>query len=92
MKEIITEIYCRDCDYEGYVEEGIYKCPKCHSDHIQRFHSLKCTCGDIVALGSFTNECPNCGRMYNSFGQELAPVSQWDPEDVYGSFGPQEDW
>lgn len=26
------------------------------------------------------NECERCGRMYNGFGQELAPPAQWGEE------------
>lgn len=39
----------------------------------------RCSCGQIVALESFTNEC-QCGRMYNSFGQELSDPSSWGEE------------
>lgn len=36
----------------------------------------RCACGKEVELPSFTNTC-ECGREYNSSGQELAPRSQW---------------
>lgn len=37
----------------------------------------RCECGkEIVLARSFTNEC-TCGRLYNGFGQLLAPRSQW---------------
>lgn len=37
----------------------------------------QCSCGEIVDLLGFTNEC-KCGLLYNSFGQLLAPRSQWE--------------
>lgn len=30
-----------------------------------------CECGETVELMEFTNECPNCGALYNPFGQEV---------------------
>ena len=36
-------------------------------------------CGEEVPLHSFTNEC-DCGELYNSFGQQLAPREQWGEE------------
>ena len=39
----------------------------------------RCSCGREVVLGGFTNSC-ECGRDYNSAGQELAPRSQWGEE------------
>jgi hypothetical protein len=45
-------------------------------------------CGKEVILTGFTNFC-ECGEMYNFAGQLLAPVEEWDPEDRYGVFGPQ---
>ncbi len=35
-----------------------------------------CECGNRLELPNFTNTC-ECGRDYNSSGQELAPRSQW---------------
>ena len=40
---------------------------------------IKCTCGEEVVCGFFTNTC-ECGRDYNAFGQLLAPRSQWGEE------------
>jgi hypothetical protein len=34
-----------------------------------------------------TNECERCGLLCNGSGQVLAPVSQWEPEDVYAIYG-----
>jgi len=38
-----------------------------------------CECGRVVELPDFTNVC-ECGRMFNSSGQELAPLEQWGEE------------
>lgn len=39
---------------------------------------LQCVCGKVVILADpLTNEC-ECGLLYNSIGQRLAPRSQWD--------------
>ena len=65
-------------------------CEGCGSDRIIHSSYLVCSCGKKVFLHGFTNVC-ECGAMYNSFGQELAPVEQWDEEDRYDSFGPQGD-
>ena len=49
-----------------------------------------CRCGTRVELyDSLYNECEGCGQGYNGCGRELAPVSQWEPEDVYDTFGPR---
>ena len=51
---------------------------------------LRCGCGQRVYLeDSLTNACERCGRLYNGSGQSLAPLSQWEPEDVYAAFGPR---
>ena len=39
----------------------------------------RCACGCEVELDRFTNSC-ECGRDYNSAGQELAPREQWGEE------------
>lgn len=38
-----------------------------------------CVCGAKIYLANFTNTC-DCGRDYNSAGQELAPREQWGEE------------
>lgn len=41
----------------------------------------KCSCGEVMELyHPATNECPKCGNLYNGFGQDLAPRSQWEWE------------
>jgi len=42
-----------------------------------------CDCGETVVLDSFTVECPNCGKLYNAFGQELRPREEWEETDAY---------
>jgi hypothetical protein len=40
-----------------------------------------CPCGaTIETWGTTGNDegCDQCGRLFNCFGQELAPVSQWE--------------
>ena len=43
-----------------------------------------CACGEEVYLFDQylgACECPNCGRWYNLFGQELNPPSTWEDGD-----------
>ena len=46
---------------------------------IRKVNDGMCECGATVSLPNFTNEC-SCGRLYNSWGQELAPREQWGEE------------
>lgn len=59
----------------GYVQD----CPKCGGfcRVINRWGT--CVCGEEIEFSGFTNTC-ECGRDYNSSGQELAPRSQWGEE------------
>lgn len=51
---------------------------------------LRCDCGAEVELwDALTNSCEQCDRNYNMSGQKLAPVEQWEAEDRYACFGPQ---
>ena len=87
------EMYCRDCENiwkEDEENERCYECPECRSDNVYRERFLECHCGDLVYCNSFTNECECCGALYNAFGQMLAPPDQWDDDDRYDSFGPQD--
>ncbi len=58
----------------------------------------RCVCGAEVALDGFTNTCDDCGRDYNSAGQELAPRSQWGDEtgetaaDILGPQTDETEW
>ena len=40
----------------------------------------KCECGAKVHLMAFTNSCPGCKTLYNSYGQSLGPVADWGLE------------
>ena len=94
MKEVGNELYCRECGFEARTEHSEYECPECGSTDVFNSRFITCDCGTTVYLDGFTNECPECGKMYNGFGQELAPVDEWDDEDRYECFSPCvcEDW
>lgn len=49
-------------------------------------------CGSQVWCPNFTNEC-QCGTLYNSFGQMLAPYEDWTDEwlDALDDFV-EEEW
>lgn len=92
-KQFYVQMFC-DCGfkYDGPREEAPndgYECPNCGSVHVSRFEGVTCHCGCVVWLSGFTNECDKCGQLYNAFGQELSSPSNWDEEDRYGTFGPQ---
>ena len=89
MKAVGNELYCHDCGYEARTEHREYECPKCGSCNVFNSSFVICDCGTTVYVDSFTNECPECGKLYNNFGQELASASEWDDEDRYACFGPQ---
>jgi len=89
MKEVMNEFYCRECEHEGITEHRIYECPKCGKGNIFNSSFVTCDCGEKVYLDRNTNPCEECGKLYNGFGQELAPPEEWDEADRYGTFGPQ---
>ena len=49
---------------------------------------VKCNCGTHVEIYSDADDCPTCHQVYNLWGQELAPPSQWEREDYEATFGP----
>jgi len=72
---------------ESTALESLRKCLKGEVNVVNRgvreyYHKVDenaiglCDCGREVELYSFTNEC-ECGRLYNLFGQHLAPRNQW---------------
>lgn len=69
---------CRVCGRQ-YETSNPCECPSCQgwARIIDRWGI--CTCGREVSFQHFTNTC-DCGRDYNSSGQELAPRSQWGEE------------
>ena len=87
-KRIEVDFYCQDCHGATVLDARKYECPNCKSHNVVNTEFLTCDCGKLVYLHSHTNFC-KCGRLYNGFGQELAPPEDWNPEDVYGIFGPQ---
>ncbi len=90
-KVVGNEFYCRSCGHEIRTEHREYECPKCGSEDVFNSSFITCDCGTTVYVEGFTNECPECGKLYNGFGQELAPPEQWDDEDRYACYGPQND-
>ena len=92
-KEIRTLNQCTMCGWELDTDHSVWDCPKCGSRRIEHQDYITCECGEEVCLNRFgsTTECESCGKFYNSFGQELAPVNEWDEEDRYGTFGPLND-
>ena len=75
---------CISGKHPDLIDRGIVE----HIDKVKTPMLGKCTCGEHMYLYSFTNEC-ECGRLYNNCGQELAAVEQWDEEDRYACYGPQ---
>lgn len=78
--------WCFDCNEETIVENTSAApiCSHCGSENVRcTATSIECTCGEEVFVPDFTNECPKCGKLYNSFGQELAPKDEWDSEERY---------
>ena len=85
------EMYCQACGHEWQENEenqNCYECPKCGSMAVYRSRFITCHCGKDVYCDSFTNEC-ECGALYNAFGERLASPEQWDEQDRYDCFGPQ---
>lgn len=92
MKEVKNEIYCHWCGNTARTEYYEYECPKCHkTDGVHNSSFIICDCGTRIYTDDFTNVCPECGKLYNNFGQELAPAEEWEEEDRYACFGPQND-
>ena len=91
MNKITYIFHCPSCgaDTETVEPLPVRECPHCRSPWGRTYAELTCDCGEAVLLTGFTNTCPKCGAMYNHAGQRLAPVEEWDPEDRYACFGPQ---
>ena len=87
-KQIYVEFYCTECELSEVNDARKYECPRCESDEVVNTEFLICDCGKRVYLHSHTNFC-ECGRLYNGFGQALAAPEDWNPEDMYDIFGPQ---
>lgn len=76
---------CINGKHPDLIDKGIVE----HIDKIKTPMIGECTCGKHIYLYSFTNECDKCGRLYNNFGQELAPANEWEEQDRYACYGPQ---
>ena len=90
--KIKLNFYCNHCGFDRNYEseyDAPYVCPECDSDNTVRSRTGICEeCGREVDLRGFTNECV-CGALYNNSGQRLADPSEWDDDDRYDCFGPQ---
>ena len=61
---------------DKYEDRGAVK-----TKHVYRIATeIACDCGTHIFLDRFTNECPRCGKLYNSYGQELEPYEKWAGE------------
>lgn len=66
----------RKCQADEYnvINKGVQKFTNVYYDAAIG----RCYCGrDVILEDVMTNECESCGRLYNGFGQDLAPRSQW---------------
>lgn len=74
-----TEPGC-GADFESAEHPQNVKCPN-NPDHWLRSKKIiKCDCGaELTLFNSWSNGC-DCGREYNSAGQELAPRRFWGEE------------
>lgn len=84
------EHICDTCGEIFTLDHREFECPICGSDNVRSFRVIHCDCGEEFDARGFTIECPECGALYNGFGQRLADPREWDPDDRYDSFGPQE--
>lgn len=92
MDDIRVEVYCMSCGHEEVFEDHKrpFECPKCGSPLLHETCIIECEdCGKDVYLTDNTNEC-ECGALYNGFGQRLSDPEEWDEEDRYGTFGPED--
>lgn len=91
MEKLHCEIWCQNCNYEKDYEDendAPFECPEC-GEQLHRDCYVICEeCGEKVYTRNFTNEC-ECGALYNHSGQRLADPREWDEEDRYNTFGPQ---
>lgn len=92
MADIKVEIYCMSCGHKEVFEDHKrpFECPKCGSPLLHETCIIECEdCGKDVYLTDNTNEC-ECGALYNGFGERLSDPEEWDEEDRYGTFGPED--
>ena len=79
-----VEAYCTICGEEWREtewDEPVEVCPKCGAkrEYLVREDFIDCpNCGNRVYLRDNTNECEDCGALYNAFGQRLRPMDEWE--------------
>lgn len=73
------EVYCRSCGHTHLSDHNEYECPECGGSDIHNCRYVMCDCGEMVYTSGSYNEC-ECGKLYNAFGQALAPVEQWEEQ------------
>lgn len=89
MRTIGLELYCSECckeqrfdDIDSDEAQEAGRCPKC-GRKMYRSRFITCECGTTVYLDNpLTNECLTCGKLYNGFGQELAPREEWGDDCI----------
>ena len=63
-----------------FVEAGVFTH---HKRHYREPAHGKCKCGaEVYLVDEYMGacECPECGRWYNMFGQELNPPEMWEED------------
>lgn len=63
---------------ERFEAEGVKKISWWYTEPA---HAL-CSCGEEILLQGDT-ECPNCGQLYNAFGQPLVDPEYWEEDYEY---------
>ena len=86
-RKIKYENWCGNCGHTLVRDIPDHECPEC-GEWMKHSSRITCDCGETISIDNFTNEC-NCGALYNSFGQRLSDPSDWEYEDRYACFGPQ---
>lgn len=74
-KVYIVVLYDRHSNYLGEERRDNYGAAEVlaerHGDESHIDTLGECECGDTVLLDSDINDCPNCGALFNAWGQEL---------------------
>lgn len=73
FKAHAEDINSREWYYDGVVQEYVHT--------VVEPMVLECDCGERLFI-SDTDEVCECGRWYNSFGQELRDPKYWDWEGI----------
>lgn len=70
-----------DGDIDAYVcdvEESLNKGQRRGKVYTNKI--VKCYCGEEIICREFTNECGDCGELYNKYGQHLNPREEWEDD------------